>query len=104
MVLLFRKTHQCFHEEGSQQGRIQNREVGTKGDNWLWEQSNTNFKFSMGGLRIPQIGARELKGERSQEGEEGNCKMVAPGDLDERRPEWMPSEGNQPEHCRKFNL
>lgn len=45
------------------------------------------FEFSMGRLRLPQMVARELKGERSQEGEERNCKMVVPGGLDEKRPE-----------------
>lgn len=45
------------------------------------------FEFFMGRLRLPQTVARELKGERSQEGEERNCKMVVPGGLDEKRPE-----------------
>lgn len=104
MGLLLRKTHQRFHEEGPEQASTQNGEVGTQGDNLLWDQRDEKFEFSAGRRRLLQAWARELEGERSQKGEEVNCKTAALGGLGDRGQSWMPNEGSQPGYCATFTL
>ena len=46
-----------------------------RGNKLLWNQNIEKLDFSAGSLGLLQAETRELEGERSQEGEEGNCKI-----------------------------
>ena len=55
-----------------------------RGNKLLWNWNIEKLGFSTGSLGLLQAETRELEGERSQEGEEGNCKMADLRALGER--------------------